>query len=165
MTTPDHDDELALAAAPWARVERVNLIRREVRESLSPNALEILFSRAEVVVESGTDPSGEAVYGTVMLTFDLSRCSDLVREPADAATALRLSELLAADKKVARRLATLARPYLSEAAETSVPMSAISMDFKVRVEDERVLIDGDGMVSLRELHSTRPLRAAKVESK
>src|SRR5690606_24113851 len=59
VTTPDHDDELSLDAAPWARVERVNLIRREVRESLSPNALEILFSRAELVVESGDDPSGE----------------------------------------------------------------------------------------------------------
>jgi len=143
----------------------VNLIRREVRESLSPNALEILFSRAELVVESGDDPSGEVVYATVMATFDLARCADLVREPADAATALRLSELLMNDRRVARRLVALARPYLCEAAEQSVPASAVAMDFKVRVEDERVLIDGDAMVSLRELRGSRPLRTSKVESK
>ncbi len=143
----------ALQAPRFSRVARINLIRREVRESLSPNALELLFSGAELVVESGRDPGGRALYCTVMLTFDLSRSAALVREPADAETARRLCELMGRDPRVQARLQRLARPYLSELAERSVPAREIDLDFTMRHEDDRILIDADAMVSLQALRS------------
>ncbi|MBC8068280.1 MAG: hypothetical protein IAG13_08100, partial [Deltaproteobacteria bacterium] len=68
-----------LARPRWARVHRIRLIRREIRESLSAGALDLLLSHAELVVEGsgeiGTAPGhiGERVYVTLMLTIDLSR--------------------------------------------------------------------------------------------
>lgn len=149
MTTPARDeDALELDAPAWARVEKVSLIRREVREFLSPNAVELLFSRADCVVEAGEDPSGDAVYATVMVNVDLEAIEALAREPADAATAHRLVELVTKDENVAKRMQQLARPYLCELAERSVALAEITIDLRVRSEAATLLIDADAMVSL-----------------
>lgn len=147
--SPEEDEAEALLEAPsWSRVAQVSLIRREIRESLSPNAIELLFSHAELVIEAGQDPGGSSAYATVMVTIDLSRCKDLVREPSDAATAHRVAELMEKDKRVAARLKQLARPYLCEQAARSVALKQIGVEFRARAQDERVLIDGDAMVTL-----------------
>jgi hypothetical protein len=149
VTTPARDENvLELDAPSWARVEKVSLIRREIRESLSPNAVELLFARAEKVVESGQDSSGDAVYATVMVTIDLSQLEALAREPADAATAHRLVELVQKDRGVASRMKQFARPYLCELAESSVDLKQIKIDLRVRSEAATLLIDADAMVSL-----------------
>jgi hypothetical protein len=142
---PDRDP---LTDPEWSRVRRVPLIRREIREFLSPNAMEILFDAAEALVECGLDDDGTAAYATVMVTVELAAVGTLIREPADAATAVRLAELLQQDGAVARRLAQLARPYLCDVAERSIPASSIEIEHTARAEGERLLVDGDAMVSL-----------------
>lgn len=142
------DKPEGLGGPDWSRVRRVPLIRREIREFLSPNALEILFDAADALVECGLDSDGTAVYATVMVTMDLARVAELIREPADAATAKRLADLLGRDRAVGERLGLLARPYLCEAAERSIPHERIEIEHTARSEGDRLLVDGDAMVSL-----------------
>jgi hypothetical protein len=159
----------------WPRVRRIPLIRREVRETLSDNALELLFGSAELLIEgerdleSGRGQDGDRVYATVMVTLDLTRCASLLREPADEATAERVAELMRGSAAVRRQLIELARPKLAELVEpffgepffTSPPPSwdphgeararALRIELLpvVRVVGARILIDGDVVVSLR----------------
>lgn len=158
----------------WPRVRRIPLIRREVRETLSDNALELLFGSAELLVEGERDLEGVRVsvqgretdraYATVMVTLDLTRCASLLREPADEATAERVAELMRGSAAVRRQLIELARPKLAELVEpffTSPPPSwdahgdararALRIELLpvVRVAGARILIDGDAVVSLR----------------
>jgi len=157
VTTPARDEDvLELDAPEWARVEKVSLIRREIRESLSPNALDLLFAKAEKVVESGEDSGGLAVYATVMVTIDLAKLDELTREPADAATAHSLVALVEKNRAVATRLKQYARPYLCELAERSVGLSEIKVELRVRSEASTLLIDGDAMVSLQDPSSSEP---------
>ena len=71
--TPD-----ALPSPRMSRVAKIALIRREVRYSLSPSAVEALFGRAELVVEGSPELNGRGrgpreLYATVMVTLDLRR--------------------------------------------------------------------------------------------
>jgi len=136
-----------LEPPPWAKVREITLIRREVREFLAPDAVEILFGRAESLVEAGIDPDETTVYATVMVTIDLVRCHG-IQETADAATAARLAPLLAGDRTVADRLRQLARPYLCDLAKRSVKLANIELEHSVRAEGTRLLLDGDAMVSV-----------------
>jgi hypothetical protein len=136
----------------WLRVRRIPLIRREVRESLSDNALELLFGSAELLVEGERDGQGQAdrAYATVMVTLDLARCASVLREPADEATAERVAELMRGSASVRRQLIELARPKLAElVGEARERMVRIELLPVVRVSGARILIDGDAVVSLR----------------
>lgn len=146
-----------LPEAPWARVRQVQLIRREIREVLSPNALEVLWRHGEHVIEGGRELShdragrgaaGRRFYATVMVTFDLRRSAGSFREPADVATAERLAELMLGNPRVQKKLVALARPELARLAQMPEACLYIEMDFHVRAEGTRILLDGDAMVSL-----------------
>jgi hypothetical protein len=141
-----------LPEARWARVQKVQLIRREIRESLSPSALEVLWRHGEHVVEGGGElgrpTPGRRFYATVMVTFDLKRCAAYFREPADVATAERLAELLIGSPRVKNKLIALARPELARLAQVAEHCLHIEMDHHARAEGTQVLIDGDAMVSL-----------------
>jgi hypothetical protein len=145
----------ALLGPMWLRVRRIPLIRREVRESLSDNALELLFGSAELLVEGerdrgGQGPQGDRAYATVMVTLDLARCASVLREPADEATAERVAELMRGSASVRRQLIELARPKLAElVGEARERMLRIELLPVVRVSGARILIDGDAVVSLR----------------
>ena len=160
--TPDPSGrELAreLLGPSWPRVRRIPLIRREIRESLSDNALEILFSAAEMLVEGdaeheGALERGDALesgrgYATVMLTLDLRDSASLLREPADEATALRVAELMRGSRSVRTLLAELARPELAAMFGAEPRALRIELLPVVRVSGTRILIDGDVVVSLR----------------
>lgn len=181
MSTRNHSNDAAALARTllkpiWPRVRRIPLIRREVRETLSDNALELLFGSAELLVEGERDlddgrmrrPStgdGEArenhrAYATVMVTLDLARCASLLREPPDEATAERVAELMRGSASVRRQLIELARPKLAALVEPLFSSSTASWDAwtralriellpVVRVAGARILIDGDAVVSLR----------------
>lgn len=140
----------------WARVTRVQLIRREIRETLGQSALEVLFSAAEHVVEGSAELSesgrkgGEArpvarVYATVMVTIDLRACSAYFREPADEATAQRVAELMQESDRVAQQIAVLARPKLAELAGIAPERLEVSLQHQVCADGTRILIDGDAM--------------------
>jgi hypothetical protein len=136
----------------WARVTRVQLIRREIREFLGQSALEVLFSAAEHVVEGSAELSADPsparaprVYATVMVTIDLRACSAYFREPADDATAERVAELMQGCERVAEHLAALARPKLAELAGRPAERLEVTLQHQVSAEGTRILIDGDAM--------------------
>ncbi len=137
-----------------ARVQRVQLIRREVREYLSPSALEILFAHADWVAEGASDleASGApgAAYGTVMVTIDLARCHASLREPADAATAARVAELLGACEEVPVRLEALAGEELARIAGVPRGQLVAAIEHHARADGTRILIDGDAVLTRRE---------------
>lgn len=143
-----------LPEGPWARVRQVQLIRREIREVLSPSAIEVLWHHGEKVIEAGRELShgrgtaGRRFYATVMVTFDLRRSAGNFREPADVATAERLAELMLGSPRVQKKLVALARPELARLAQMPEACLCIEMDFHVRAEGTRILLDGDAMVSL-----------------
>ncbi len=138
----------------WARVHRIRLIRREIRESLSAGALDLLLEHAELVVEGsgelGSAPGVAAglrdrLYATVMLTIDLTRCAHGFREPADAATAERVAELMRETTTVRTRLLALARGRLAQLAGVDEDALEISLEPQVRADGVRVLVDGDAV--------------------
>lgn len=141
-----------LPEARWAHVQKVQLIRREIRETLSPSALEVLWRYGEHVVEGGEElgrgSAQRRFYATVMVTFDLRRCAAYFREPADVATAERLAELLLGSPRVQKKLIALARPELARMAQVAEACLHIEMDHHARAEGTQVLIDGDAMVTL-----------------
>lgn len=154
MSTPPRPKPLTslLPEARWARVHKVQLIRREIREVLSASALEVLWRHGEHVVEGGGEVgntgAGRRFYATVMVTFDLRRCAAHFREPADTATAERLAELLIGSPRVQKKLVELARPELARLAQVAGERLRIELDHHARAEGTQVLIDGDAMVSL-----------------
>lgn len=177
MSTRNHSNAPPDAAAQartllgpmWPRVRRIPLIRREVRETLSDNALELLFGSADLLVEGERDLDGgkigvqgretDRAYATVMVTLDLTRCASLLREPPDEATAERVAELMRGSASVRRQLIELARPKLAALVEPffTSPLHGeararalrIELLPVVRVAGARILIDGDAVVSLR----------------
>lgn len=150
-TKPAATTRACLPAAPWARVQRVQLVRREVREYLPPSAVQLLMSRAECVVEGGNElgdaagPPQRRTYATVMVTIDLLAVAELFREPADEATAQRIAELIEATPSVAQRLVELARPEMARIAGSAPDDLEISIEHEARADGSCVLIDGDAV--------------------
>lgn len=144
-------NELAgrLLAPRWARVERIRLIHREIRESLSPGAIDLLFAHGELVVEGSPAVAAESgsgrIYATVMLTIELARCAERVREPVDAATAERLAELMRVSPSVQVKLAELARPHLARLASAPPDTLELAVEPTVRSDRMQLLIDGDAV--------------------
>lgn len=133
----------------WAKVDGIRLIRREIRETLSPGAIELLFAHSELVVEGSAAVACEAgtlrVYATIMLSVDLSRCSARVREPVDAATTLRLVELMRDCASVRLRLTELARPHLAKLAGLPADSIELELEPAIRCEGMLLLVDGDAV--------------------
>ena len=133
-------------------MHRVQLIRREIREYLPSTTVELLLSAGEHVVEGGLEVGGESgrVYATAMVTIDLSACADAFREPADAATAERVAELLGGHAELKPRLTARVRPRLAELAEIDDPKKLrISLEAEVRAEGTTIYVDADVMGSPR----------------
>lgn len=128
------------------------MIRREIRESLSASALEMLLGRGELIVEGDRDlerpRASERGYATVMLTLDLAEQAGLLRERPDVATAERVAELMRGSKVVRRQLVELARPRLAEVFAAPANRLRIELSTAVRVVGTRILVDGDAVVSL-----------------
>ena len=156
----DPDAGSRLIAPRWAKVERIRLIRREIKETLGPGAIDLLFAHGELVVEGSeaiaADSGTGRVYATLMLTIDLARCAEQVREPADAATAERLVELLRDADAVRAKLAELARPRLAELAGLAPAAIELSIEPSLRSEHVMVLIDGDAVAWPRARRRSTP---------
>jgi hypothetical protein len=133
---------LALDDSPFVPAETLPLFHREVRERLSPTALQLLLDRAEIFVEggaaSGTSANG-AFLGTAMVTIDLDAAADRLRPLADGAQKLcaALRDEADARRTIIARVLEAARARLS----SSSPLRASAPRF--RVDGARVLIDFD----------------------
>jgi hypothetical protein len=122
-----------------AFVRRVSLFRREIRESISPAALDVLLSSAGRISEGQL--SGERYYGSTMLTIDLTRIQGRVRDVCDVATAARLSRHMNEEQDargVVRRIA------LEEACRVAGRQIALlEAEVRVRAEGQLIYVDVD----------------------
>jgi hypothetical protein len=128
---------------PMARVERITLFEREVREKLSRAALELLLARLEVLSEGQrTHRNGRDLYfGSTMMTADLTRLTDVVRDNPDEPTAVRLVKLLEGDETARARLLAIA---VNEANRIAcVPLVRVETHLAIRADVHRVYADVD----------------------
>lgn len=134
--------ELA-ARRPMARVTRIALFEREVRERLSRAALDLLFARADLISEGQRSSRGgrDAYFGSTMLTIDLPDLAMLLRDACDAGTARRLAALLESDDSVTRRVQELAARETARVAGASP--SDVSTHVVIRAQGAKVFIDVD----------------------
>src|SRR5215213_401767 len=128
---------------PLARVERISLFEREVKERLSRAALDVLFAAAGVMSEGQRSARGgrELFFGSTMLTIALDSVSLALRDAADARSAQRLAALLARDAGAQARIKRLAADEC-ERLSTVRPRS-VNADIKVRARGTTVYVDVD----------------------
>jgi hypothetical protein len=128
---------------PLARVARIALFEREVRERPSRAALELVFRRAEVISEGQrAHRDGRPTYfGSTMLTLDLEALAPSLRESCDAGTARRLAGLLAGDPSVSSRIKAIATREAIRLAGGR--LRTIATEVKVSARGARVFIDVD----------------------
>ena len=128
---------------PMARATRIALFQREIRERLSPAALDLVFARVEVISEGQRAVRGgsDSYFGSTMLTIDLPALAECLRDACDAGTARRLAALLEGDGGVARRIQALAEREASRVAG-AVPRQ-VGTHVTIRSHGAKVFIDVD----------------------
>jgi hypothetical protein len=128
---------------PLARVERISLFEREVKERLSRAALDVLFATAGVMSEGQRAARGgrESFFGSTMLTIELDAAALALRDAADARSAQRLAALLARDAGAQARIKRLAAEEC-ERLSSARPRS-LNTDIKVRARGTTVYVDVD----------------------
>jgi len=129
-------------------VRKVALIRREIREYLPSSTVEVLLSEGESVIEGGaevvTGGGSSRVFATLMITADLEALADRFRDRPDAATALRVADLLGAHPDLGPKIVARVRPRLPElAGREDAAQWHVSVDSQVRAEGTAVMIDAD----------------------
>jgi hypothetical protein len=126
-----------------ARVEKIALFEREVRERPSRAALELLFRQAEVISEGQQSTRGgqAAYFGSTMLTIDLEALAPSLREACDAGTARRLASQMAGDPSIAARVKSIAAREATRIAGGR--LRAIATEIKFSARGARVCIDVD----------------------
>ena len=158
VTTPEIHTE-GLRNPRWSRVHKIQLIRREVREFLSVPALELLFSRADLVVEGALDEQsrGQHWFATVMVTLDLCGYEGVFREPSDYATARKVAELMQGQAWVKERMTAMLRSELETVVNFGDKSQAevISLDHQARADGRTVFLEGDAVVSLKKVMEAR----------
>jgi hypothetical protein len=132
-----------------ARVRRIALIEREIRERLGEAAVDLLLASASILVEGlvkglaegqrGTAARAgrQTYFGTVMLTIDLNLLGPQLRGAEDpVAAARRAADLMARDLRIDRRLRKLA---IAE-AERKVGSRLREPECELRVRADRGVI-------------------------
>jgi hypothetical protein len=143
MAAPKSLSVTRLLLRPLARVERISLFEREVKERLSRAALDVLFAAAGVMSEGQRSARGkrEAFFGSTMLTIELEAAAVALRDAADARSAQRLAALLARDAGAQARIKRLAAEEC-ERLSAARPRS-LNTDIKVRARGTTVYVDVD----------------------
>lgn len=126
-----------------ANTARIALFEKEVRERLSRAALTVLLERVEVLSEGQPSArAGRRVFNaSTMLTFDLAKLADVMREPADARTAKRLAAQIGCDADAQARVRAIAAKEAARIVGTR-PKS-VSAELKVSARGARVFVDVD----------------------
>jgi hypothetical protein len=128
---------------PMVQVRKIPLIEREIREHLSPAALDAVFARAELISEgeSGSAKGKTHFLGSTMLTFDVSALAEVLREPADEGTARRLAALLAKDKSLDSRVEPIVRREVERITQGKA--QSVRGETRLRTQGTRVFLDID----------------------
>jgi hypothetical protein len=128
---------------PMARATRIALFQREIRERLSPAALDLVFARVEVISEGQRALRGgsDCYFGSTMLTIDLPALAAHLRDACDAGTARRLAALLENDAGVARRIQALAEQETARVA--GAPPRKVGIHVTIRSQGAKVFVDVD----------------------
>jgi cation transport ATPase len=128
---------------PMARAIRIALFQREIRERLSPAALDLVFARVEVISEGqrALRNGSDSYFGSTMLTIDLPALGAYLRDACDAGTARRLAALLEGDAGVARRIQELAEQEATRVAG-AVPKQ-VGAHVVIRSQGAKVFVDVD----------------------
>ncbi|MCA9679251.1 MAG: hypothetical protein H6709_15565 [Kofleriaceae bacterium] len=121
-----------------ASARRVSLFEREVKVSLSPAALEVLFDHADVLSEGQVEAG--RYFGSTMMTIDLARAQPRISEECDAGCARRVVELMPGDDQVRERARAIA---VAEATRTAGALTAPAIDLHVRRDGARLRLDLD----------------------
>lgn len=134
------------ARKPMARATRITLFEREVRVRLSVAALDVLFSRAELLSEGQRSVKGqgtgkEGYFGSTMLTIDLSSLADVLRDECDAGTAHRLVALMGEDGNLPRRIREIAVREATRIA--TARLKDVRTHVAIRAQGAKVFIDVD----------------------
>lgn len=132
-----------LELRPLARVERIALIGREVREYLSQAALDAVFARAEVMSEGEVSGvQGRSVFlGSTMLTCDVATLGRILREPADEGTARRLTSLLGKEPSLDSRTLPIVRQEVTRI--TGKRAKSVRGETRLRTQGTKVFLDID----------------------
>jgi hypothetical protein len=142
-STPPPRPERRVLLRPLARVERISLFEREVKERLSRAALDVLFAAASVMSEGQRAARGgrELFFGSTMLTIALDAVSLALRDAPDARSAQRLAALLARDAGAQARIKRLAAEECERLS--AVRPRSLNADIKVRARGTTVYVDVD----------------------
>jgi len=140
MAAPRKATTVALPARkPMAAARRVSLFEREIHIHLGTSAIAVLFDVAATLSEGQLQ--GKRYFGSTMITIDLERARDRVRDECDAASARRLAELLARDARVAARARALATAAAT--ARAGAPLARLDVELRARATGARVQLDLD----------------------
>ena len=145
-TNPDLSDQ-----KPMARVVRIPLFHRQVRETLNLTAVEILLAGARKLSEGQLAHPQKAVpryYGSTMLTIDLRQARPYVRNPLDAATAVRLAQRCNTEPILVFALKRIAQAEAERLA--GGPLASVEIEVKARARKEQVLVDLDVEATIRQ---------------
>jgi hypothetical protein len=132
-----------LILRPLARVERISLFEREVRERLSRAALELIFNSAGIMSEGQRSARNgrEAFFGSTMLTIELPAVAAFVRDVCDARAAQHLCALLATDTVAAARIKSIAAAEAERLCR--IRPRSVGTEIKVRARGTTVYVDVD----------------------
>ena len=132
-----------LLLRPLARVEKISLFEREVRERLSRAALELVFGTAGIMSEGqrAARNGREIFFGSTMLTLELSAVAPAVRDLCDARAAQHLCTLLANDSAAATRIKSIAAAEVERLTRTRP--RTLGAEIKVRARGTTVYVDVD----------------------
>jgi len=123
-----------------AAVRRISLFRREVRETVSLAAIELLLASASRISEGQVAGDGR-YYGSTMLTIDVDRLGEQVSDAGDVSTAARLAHVMEGEPEVHARAARLA---LEEARRIcGRRLRRAEADVRVRCDGTSVFVDVD----------------------
>jgi hypothetical protein len=132
-----------LILRPLARVEKISLFEREVRERLSRAALELIFGAAGIMSEGQRQARDgrEIFFGSTMLTIELPAVAGFVRDVCDARAAQHLCALLATDTVAAARIKSIAAVEAERLCRTRP--RTVGAEIKVRARGTTVYVDVD----------------------
>jgi hypothetical protein len=130
-----------LVLRPLARVDRISLFEREVRERLSRAALDLIFGVAGIMSEGQRSARGgrEMFFGSTMLTIELPSVAASVRDVCDARAAQHLAALLATDTVAAARIKSIAAAEAERLCR--IRPKSLGAEIKVRARGTTVYVD------------------------